>query len=116
MSYEGRVQFMCSKGHYNEIEEPYDTDYVFKCHCGLMSEWINLINDTNCDWIGEIHERHLTINTPEKFEVCNLGHRHVIEAETYKIPTEEETEKLRTYYDYNKDKWFWCHDNSEVKD
>jgi hypothetical protein len=49
---------------------------------------------------------------PEKYEVCNLGHRHLIREARYRIPTESETERMRKFLNEDgnwvrSDVWSW---------
>ena len=89
MSYEGYEQHICAKGH------RFDTDcgHMFdhredKCHCGAKSVFCNSVDDTNCISFGIIPESEwekLQL-TPAKQQTCNLGHVHVVEEATYRVP------------------------------
>lgn len=100
-----------------ESEEYEGTTYQtpqWTCHCGAKAAWWNLVDTTNgsfCDcsagrWYYDVvrddrrpdgceHcengsiDGHVELDVlkPAATETCNLGHEHVIEEETYKIPT-----------------------------
>lgn len=105
MSYEGYIQHLCANGH------RFDTaaDYAFceqehKCsECGTLSVFQNDVDDTNGESVGVIADEDW-----ERFkisedvvEMCNLGHIHLMKAATYRIPTKEELEEVRSYWSYN---------------
>jgi hypothetical protein len=98
MSYEGRAEYLCKNGHRFILD---CNDYEPYCkHCKDVPVWGNSIDDTNYDSYGHIPEKiwKSWIVTPARFEVCNLGHNHMVAPEQYRIPTDEETRKARHYY------------------
>lgn len=54
MSYEGYVQNLCKNGHHWEAEGGSYADPTVCPECTQPPEWVNPVNDTNCDSIGEI--------------------------------------------------------------
>ena len=99
MSYEGRIQAICTAGHYMEFPENYGGEDP-TCECGAPLAWINSVDDTNCDAFGIIPPNVLTtfLLTEEVTEQCNLGCRHTVALATYRIPSEAETAKARHYW------------------
>ncbi len=96
MSYEGREQIICVRGHYYERDVAYREPAI--CICGADVGWDNQVDDTNCDSYGEIPFALLVQKfqtTPEVVETCNLGHNHVTAPAVFRVPTHEETYKLR---------------------
>lgn len=115
MSYEGREQHICENGHLFEIDCQYsfDDNHVTQCiYCSGHSVWQNYIDDTNGESFGEVlhSEFEKILISPTKFEVCNLGHNHLILPAVYRIPGSNELEQSfvtdgGVYYsieDYNK--------------
>ena len=97
MSYEGYVQILCNNGHRFGIDAYSDID---NCpYCGESIAFYNAVDVTNCDDYGiipdVIWEKFLI--SPEKKEVCNLGHEHIVEQAVYRIPSKEEVESMRYY-------------------
>ncbi len=105
MSYEGYTQVLCKNGHYDtydcyayaEYECGFEDSDVWHCPiCGEYGEFYNSVDQTNCDDVGYIIMEDLLLKESKK-EQCNLGHYHVVEAATYRIPTEQEKYALQTY-------------------
>ena len=109
MGWNGYSEGLCTNGHRLTWDPQ---EYMFgdnngpyrgapKCyHCQEPVVMQILVNQTNGENQGEITEENwkkLEI-TPEKKETCNLGHVHVVEQGVYRIPTNTELQKLRTYY------------------
>lgn len=94
MSYEGRVEYLCEVGH--RWTEPCDYSMDEDSHscpvCQKNSMWSHSIDDTNVDAVGFIPDMEWDklLISPEKREVCNLGHSHVTTHATYRVPTDEE--------------------------
>ena len=90
MSYEGREQHICERGHLFEIGCTYsfEENDTFCPYCQTKSVWCNCIDDTNCESVGEIlpEEFEKVRLTTAQYEVCNLGHSHLITPETYRVP------------------------------
>jgi hypothetical protein len=110
MGWDGYAEGICENGHRNtwnpmdfmfaDDSGPYGTNPAC-AHCQGKVVVSFQVDQTNGDSQGEITEENwkkLEI-VPEKKETCNLGHVHVIEIAVYRIPTREELEKLRSYYD-----------------
>lgn len=97
MSYEGYEQHICSDGHYFRTDA-YATFYdeKVKCDCGKPSIWCNGVDETNCEGIGYIDMDQFIIKSAQ-YETCNLGHKHMTAKATYKVPSEEEATKARTF-------------------
>ncbi len=100
MSYEGYVQCICKSGHYEEQPEPYGEELAPCCVCEADIAWANRVDQTNCDNYGEIpfrviHEKFLVCSAIT--QTCNLGHKHVISEEVFRVPTQDETDPLRVY-------------------
>lgn len=83
MSYEGRVQLWCEKGHYEIVVEPYAEELPDKCACGAPIVFTNRVDDTNCDAYGFITP---TLVTPAEMCTCQCGNVHAKTQPTYKIP------------------------------
>lgn len=88
MSYEGYVQCLCSVGHYFEYE--WDQEEVGSCDCDRPTVWTNQVDDTNFEENG-----HIPFDLFEKH--FRLPVNDLIIGTTYRIPSEEEVEKLRHY-------------------
>ena len=95
MSYEGREQNICENGHLTETDCYSYTDVCYIC-CAKIA-WQNAIDDTNCDEVGKIHDFSSLLIEQEEVQTCNMGHQHITKHAKYRIPTEEETRKLRSY-------------------
>lgn len=81
MSFEGYYQQICPNGHYYTC----DVYTVGPCSdCGEGAAWSNLVDETNCDSVGEI-PLHL------------LSKHFEIKPGVFKVPSREETEPLRHY-------------------
>ena len=103
MSYEGYVQVLCANGHYHSFDENYDSDETVECpDCGANIVWRNRVDDTNGESYGKVPMGVLEV-LREVREVTKevIDGRHVqttrVVAGVYRIPTPEETKKLRTY-------------------
>ena len=104
MSYEGYVQMLCANGHYQTD----DGETEARCEvCEAKIGWFNGVDDTNCDSYGYIDMDQFRIGEPV-YETCNLGHKHLVQSAVFKIPTEEETSKARTYRDSTTDQRVPC--------
>lgn len=100
MSYEGYTQNICENGHYF-ICDAYDP---CSCDCGKEAAWTNAVNETNCMGEGVIHLDVLDKNfllAGAVYETCNLGHSHLVQQSVYRIPTNVETDPLRSFMDWN---------------
>ena len=98
MSYEGYSQVICADGHYFE-RDCFDNS---TCYCGAEDAWENGIDQTNGPNQGEILEEDINkfLIEPSKAETCkHCGHTKIIGEAIYRIPTKEETDKLRCWYD-----------------
>lgn len=100
MSYEGYEQHICQNGHRFNTQCSYmlDEDKTMCPICEAPSVWCNGVDDTNCDEYGVIRDWSSLLLTEIESEVCNLGHTHVTEHATYKVPSKEEAEALRCYH------------------
>lgn len=101
MSYEGYEQHICKNGHYYECDAYYFVGDEY-CKCGAPSAWSNSVDQTNGQPQGKISlyalHAHFLL-TDEVVETCNLGHQHTTSEAVFRIPTREETDPLRQYYD-----------------
>ena len=100
MSYEGHRNFLCANGHLWDEPENYGNEDCGPCpYCKAEIVWENAVDETNCDDIGIIppDEWKKLLLTPEKFETCNLGHRHSVAEPTYRVPSKEEHKFMRHY-------------------
>lgn len=93
MSFEGRYQILCEKGHYSQVDVHMDIDYrEWRCSvpaCGSEIAWSNTIDETNCLPYPDNCEIKLKEKTPAIVCTCSCGNRHVKEPATYHIPTEQ---------------------------
>jgi hypothetical protein len=92
MSYEGRVQVICEKGHYSVLDTFDETE---ECHCGEKLVWYNYVDDTNGEAVNEIKMSDLAkfIKTPPEFCKC-CGHQ--TSEPLYNVPSSEQVEAMRT--------------------
>ena len=99
MSYEGRTQYLCQNRHLY-TRDVYDSNDLCE-HCGKSPVFQNGVDDTNCDEWGIIPPSvwEQLLLAPETVEVCNLNHKHVTAAATYRVPTAEERPLLRGFWD-----------------
>jgi len=89
MSYEGFSQTICHRGHYNE-KDCRDEDETCP-DCGAGFAWSNGVDETNFMDVGFIEIEPFLIGTDEMGE------------ELFRVPTGEETRKLRTWLDWQID-------------
>lgn len=99
MSYEGHNQFICKNGHRFNAPESYGNADNRCDVCGQEPAWCNSVDDTNCESDGIILDFSSLMIEPAKSEVCNLGHVHVTQHARYRIPSQEEAQALRHYWD-----------------
>ncbi len=85
MSYEGRLQLWCKKGHYSIIPDPYDGPRPRKCQCGERIAFTNPVDDTNFQAHGFIEPVELTPAVPCTCSCC--GNTHVRIQATFQIPS-----------------------------
>lgn len=81
MSFEGSLQCICPDGHY------FDTPAYMSSQCdtcGKKAAWVNVVDDTNCDSVGEIPMAVLE-------EHFGLGNG------LFRVPTYEESDPLQHY-------------------
>ncbi len=110
MSYEGYDQCLCKNGHLSEFDcsaSYYDEDDRKCPNCGEEIVFTNSVDQTNGEYYGKILDLtwlHLQIS-PAKEEVCNLGHTHVMEEARYRVPTKEELNRFRMWYDSGSNTW-----------
>ena len=101
MSYEGRYQSICKKGHYSEYPEIYDK-YDHICSCGEPEDWSNAVDETNCDDSGVIPAAELArfLVSPVVLKTCpTCNHSEIAELAVYRVPTPEETRSMQHYYE-----------------
>jgi len=97
MSYEGHSQYICKNGHRYDGDSYYDND---RCHvCDSPSAWCNRVDDTNCESDGVINDWSSLLIEAAMTATCNLGHEHVIKHARYRVPTKDEAQQLRCYWD-----------------
>lgn len=82
MSYEGYVRYLCKNGH-NRIRDVL-AESVERCSCGARVVWERHVDLTN--GYEEDSDPSLEVATPAIYEICNLGHTHVTQEATFKIP------------------------------
>lgn len=101
MSYEGYVQVLCENGHLFVTDAYYDEQTLVCSRCPASGVFFNHVDETNGPPQGEIpaEEWKQFEIAPERKERCNLGHEHVLEYARYRVPTAEELEKVRKYYE-----------------
>lgn len=88
MSYEGRVQIITEKGRLHTLNDSGSNNYQPRSD----DVWINHIDDTNCNEVGEIPIEILNefyLIQEAKYQVCDLGHNHCIFPAIYRIPGPE---------------------------
>lgn len=114
MSWEGHSQNFCVKGHFFEGNAGYNSEPTHCPYCGGKVELCHLVDDTNCDAVGEIIPAALATLLLEKEEVatCNLGHVHVTKHAVYRIPSREEIRKLESYWDHTVLEWLPCYEDA----
>lgn len=98
MSYEGYSQNICQNGHkFNSGSFWNDPPLCSICKAEIA--FANSVDDTNCDAYGFISDEdwNKLLISPQKIEKCNLGHEHVIVHAIYRIPTDKEVDRFRTY-------------------
>jgi len=101
MSYEGFEQHVCKNGHRYDIPVMYygDSD---NCHvCGAESAWFNGVDDTNGESYGKVPDDvwiQQFILTEEEWGTCNMGHRHMAKAATFRIPSVHEHATSRHWW------------------
>ena len=93
MSYEGYTQNICKNGHL------FDRDAFSRtiCDCGAEAAWPNQVDETNCYGVGFIpfEEFKKLMLTPTRVKTCNLGHQHVLEEATYRLPEPNELQRTK---------------------
>lgn len=102
MSYEGYNQFICKNGHRFDAHENYGSQRDRCDVCQAEPAWCNSVDDTNCESDGVILDFSSFVIEPEQKETCNLGHAHVIKHARYRVPSKEEAQALRHYWDGEK--------------
>ena len=100
MSWEGYYQNICVNGH--QVDDYSDDIFDVKCHvCSGKIHWFNVVDQTNGVEAGTIRDFSPVLLTPEKVEVCNLGHKHVTEPATYRVPQQNELERWYKNWEKN---------------
>lgn len=97
MSYKGYVQAICENGHRYDFEA-YESDAVCPVCKGRPSFENGVDNTNGCSHghvLSEEWDRFLL--GVETVVTCNLGHPHVVQHATYRIPTKEELKPLRCW-------------------
>jgi len=88
MSFEGREVSICGKGHLTIAECSYGFDDPEECYCGAKIEWSRIIDDTNCEAVGDFPIGFFKVKTGEVAETCpTCNHTKVLYETTYEIPT-----------------------------
>lgn len=113
MSYEGFIQALCEKGHYNQFEDRMDFDPEAYGSCRICKSkiaWVNSVDDTNGDAWGFIPPDlfNAFLSSFEKVETCNLGHQHITSHATYDQPSAEERDAVRSYHTVDGAGWRIC--------
>lgn len=88
MSFEGWVQCICPNGHYFTNDAYISTPCP---DCGKRYAWCNVVDDTNCDSVGEIPMDVLSLH-------FSVG------PDLFRVPTQEETNPLQHYRPYDGEK------------
>ena len=104
MSYEGFEQHLCKNGHYYCCEPSgYYCDTTNCPDCGEESAFCNSVDQTNGPSQGELifpnDFEQLKIKGAVIETCIHCGHTKVISQNVYRIPTKEEMEPYRHYYD-----------------
>ena len=108
MSFEGYYQILCRNGHnsgdnnvydgpnfngpeVSEYDGPdgtvkYDTPR-WKCICGELAGWWNIVDETNCEAYGFVKFEEVT---PLEYKTCDMGHQHITKESTHRPPTESD--------------------------
>jgi len=110
MSWEGYGQVFCSNGHFHGNWDPYaDNSGTEATHalcpaCKAPPALVNVVDDTNCDSYGILtNEAVQTLLVSDQVvKTCDLGHSHVVSEAVYRIPSQEEIDSLRSYWDEGK--------------
>jgi len=88
MSFEGYYQVLCEFGHANDADAYWG--YEKTCNhkgCSGKIVWVNLVDETNYDTVGEVE---LEVEHEAIYETCDrCGYKKLIENTRYKIPTKE---------------------------
>jgi hypothetical protein len=99
MSWEGYYQCICKKGHYFVAAPNYGFDDDEACaHCESPAVFTNVVDETNCDSVGEIPLEELA-----KFKIADAvtetcphcANVKLIEPEHFRVPNEEERKHMR---------------------
>lgn len=109
MSWEGYSQFLCGNGHFftgsADLTDNgcwHDPIDISLARCPVCKEGAvleNRVNETNhTPGQGGLDLSRLLIED-ERIETCNLGHQHVVNHARYRIPSPDELESLRIYYE-----------------
>lgn len=72
MSYEGRVEFLCHKGHYTSVE-CYENE-PGECRCGAKMRYRHSIDDTNGEIDGDPHTRPAPVINDDFDDVWKEDH------------------------------------------
>lgn len=99
MSYEGYSQIICSNGHYYEAD-----CYAYNDPCPVClaaPAWNNPVDQTNGADEGIIAASDLEqfVKTPAIEKTCDLGHVHTISPTIFNVPTREQTDPFRVFFD-----------------
>lgn len=92
MSFEGYDQLLCANGHlrvYDCYEQVELNNPEFICSCGAQYVFWHLVDQTNGidpENIEGTQGYPFEIDKPSIQICCNLGHKHEVTEQTYKIP------------------------------
>ena len=100
MSWEGFSQNICKNGHFFNGDARFNMEPIVCDICNSNIAFQNIVDDTNGDQIGVITEEMLfkLLVSPAKREICNLGHEHIVKPAIFRIPSKEEVNSLRSYW------------------
>ena len=89
-------QCLCEEGHYYITNGDPERD-SFHCHvCNKDVIWLNLVKEDNSEGYIPMESLKPFLIEDEVGVVCSEKHRHIKVHATYRFPSNDETEKLRT--------------------
>ncbi len=97
MSYEGYVQQLCVNGHLSS-RDAYDESPEECYHCKKNIIWTHHVDQTNGDeWAFKIQLEEISCIKAEACAHCGVA--KIVEPAKYKIPTFEEVDKQRRFWE-----------------
>ncbi len=104
MSYEGYEQLLCASGHYWTEDVHYHGELTCNA-CKQPPVWRNDVDETNGEGAGYINMADLLVSEATFDECSHCGHRSELQPARYRIPSEEETHRLRLIFHQESGTW-----------